>query len=177
MLVGKTAPFKLVLGENSSKPLTVDVADGAWVMKGTAGHMYELLLDTNTLDQWDAFVHPATQHLCWYPDAPQGDYSTLNGVPVTIRQGEHVASMRQQRLGLASTAQLVSDPFTACMMQADFADQQEAAAAVVSAAQEFVQQRQSAHAMAAHAQQLAAASSSHGAAGQSLPAAQQPATA
>ena len=83
-IIGRTEPMSLLLGEDTPMPLQVPLDQGVFVCAGDAGGLYELCLDSNTLSPWFAFVNPAVGHLCWYPGGPQGDFSVLNGVPVSI---------------------------------------------------------------------------------------------
>ena len=85
-VVGRTEPITIVLGEQTLRPLVVAVPEGAYVLTGDAGGLYEVCLDSNTLSRWGAFTNPAWGHLCWYPDADSNDFSSINGIPVAITQ-------------------------------------------------------------------------------------------
>lgn len=82
-LVGRTPPFTLTLGKGSEFPAVLHVPAGALVMKGNAGGMYSMCLDKRTLLPVYGHVNPALQRLLWYPKAAEGDFSIVNGVPVT----------------------------------------------------------------------------------------------
>ena len=110
--VGRTEPVTLLLGEGTEAPLTVHVQEGAHVMAGDAGGMFEVCLDTNTLSPWHAHVNPALGHLCWYPGATRGDLSTLNGVPVVISRpvgGRFPAAAAQAGAFVAAAGQQLAD--------------------------------------------------------------------
>lgn len=47
------------------------------------------------MKEFFSFTNPLHQHLCWYPDALQGDVRRVNGVPVTIFAGASLASALQ----------------------------------------------------------------------------------
>ena len=83
-LIGRTGPIHWTLGKETPAPLTLKLQSGMHVMKGNAGDMYDVCLDTNTLKRHFAHANPAAGVLCWYPGGPQLDFSTVCGVPATF---------------------------------------------------------------------------------------------
>eukprot|EP00775_Hariotina_reticulata_P002674 gene2674-biopygen4244 len=62
-----------------------------------------------------AFFPKGSGSLLWHPDAPINDFSTVNGVPLTMFQGEHAEGMQQHQLIRAAFSQLPDPQFTANM--------------------------------------------------------------
>jgi hypothetical protein len=94
-IVGFTAPHYVLVGGNTDCPLKVWRPGGALVLAGDAGGMFDLCIGTETLKEYFSFTNPLHQHLCWYPDALQGNVRRVNGVPVTIFAGASLASALQ----------------------------------------------------------------------------------
>jgi pyruvate/2-oxoglutarate dehydrogenase complex dihydrolipoamide acyltransferase (E2) component len=57
--------------------------------------MFDLCIGTETLKEFFSHTNPLHQHLCWYPDAQNGDVRRVNGVPVTIFAGASLAAALQ----------------------------------------------------------------------------------
>jgi hypothetical protein len=83
-IIGRTPPMWIVIGENTARPLRKWLPNGLLVIAGDGGGTYDVILGTDTLREYFFYVDPLHQHLCWYPDAPEGRFTQLNGVPVSI---------------------------------------------------------------------------------------------
>jgi len=94
-IVGVTEPHWVMVGGNTDCPLKVWRPGGALVLAGDAGGMFDLCIGTETLKEFFSHTNPLHQHLCWYPDAQNGDVRRVNGVPVTIFAGASLASALQ----------------------------------------------------------------------------------
>jgi pyruvate/2-oxoglutarate dehydrogenase complex dihydrolipoamide acyltransferase (E2) component len=57
--------------------------------------MFDLCIGTETLKEFFSHTNPLHQHLCWYPDAQNGDVRRVNGVLVTIFAGASLAAALQ----------------------------------------------------------------------------------
>jgi hypothetical protein len=94
-IVGVTDPHWVMLGGSTDCPLKVWRPGGALVLAGDAGGMFDLCIGTETLKEFFSHTNPLHQHLCWYPDAQNGDVRRVNGVPVTIFAGASLAAALQ----------------------------------------------------------------------------------
>ena len=94
-IVGVTDPHWVMLGGNTDCPLKVWRPGGALVLAGDAGGMFDLCIGTETLKEFFSHTNPLHQHLCWYPDAQNGEVRRVNGVPVTIFAGASLAAALQ----------------------------------------------------------------------------------
>jgi hypothetical protein len=162
--VARTEPLTLILGEGTPMPLHAFFPEGIWLTKGDAGGMYQICIGTNAFSAYCLFAHPASQHLVWFPLAPKGDMSVINGVPIDIFQGQHAQHLqrKQQQSVSASTIQAADERLTVAMYKFPDSSSLDAAAACVGVPVDQLPAAAS-----------AAASSSASAAGPSVPAAQQ----
>jgi hypothetical protein len=102
-IIGQTEPITLTIGPHTQRPLKVTRRFS--IIRGNAGGMFNLCLDSETFKGWFAHVNPLFRHFCWYPDAPH-DYSKVNGVPVDVSYPKTVFLPAVSAVG--TTAQLSS---------------------------------------------------------------------
>jgi hypothetical protein len=103
-IIGRTPPMWIVIGESTSRPLRKWLPNGLLVIAGDGGGTYDVILGTDTLREYFFYVDPLHQHLCWYPDAPEGKFTQLNGVPVSIHASYSISAASSV---FAGAAQLV----------------------------------------------------------------------
>lgn len=94
-VIGRTAPFKLTLAKGSAFTAELYARKGALVIKGTAGGLHDLCLDKQTLHPVYGHVDPALGHLVFRSLAASGNYSLINGKPISAQaRGAAVAELR-----------------------------------------------------------------------------------
>lgn len=103
-IVGRTVPHAMILGAGTKRPLRKWLAEGALVVAGAAGELFDCCIGTDALKEYFAYSNPLHQHLVWNPDGPQGNVSQLNGVPISIHAYASVAAA----LDLQTAAALVA---------------------------------------------------------------------
>jgi site-specific DNA-cytosine methylase len=112
-LMGRMGPLELILGKGSAAPAVLRKPEGAFVIRGDAGGMYNLCLDKQTLAQVFGHVHPVYQHLVWYPDAASGDFRRINGVPVKSYEpcanGQAALALQQGEAAAAMCSDVITD--------------------------------------------------------------------
>eukprot|EP00775_Hariotina_reticulata_P006390 gene6390-6622_t len=99
-----TVPHAIILGAGTKRPLRKWLAEGAFVIAGAAGDMFDCCIGTDALREYFAHSNPLHQHLVWHPDGPQGNVSQLNGVPISIHACASVAAALELRAGAALVA-------------------------------------------------------------------------
>eukprot|EP00775_Hariotina_reticulata_P013865 gene13865-biopygen15796 len=113
-IIGYTSPHWVLVGGNTSRPLKKFLREGSLVLAGDAGNMFECCIGTETLKEYFPKVETLHQHLCWYPGAPIGDVSCINGVRVTIHTGMTLEDALQHGAGLIAA---VCQPVTTSTTQ------------------------------------------------------------
>eukprot|EP00775_Hariotina_reticulata_P005639 gene5639-biopygen7440 len=103
-IIGYTSPHWVLVGGNTSRPLKKFLREGSLVLAGDAGNMFECCIGTETLKEYFPKVETLHQHFCWYPGAPIGDVSCINGVRVTIHTGMTLGDALQHGAGLIAAA-------------------------------------------------------------------------
>jgi hypothetical protein len=105
-ITGRTGPLVLTLAQGTPYAVNLPLPNGALVMKGDAGGLYDLCLDKQTLHAVYAYVDPALSMLLFRP-RPEEDMWLYNGIPVTsAASASRVKQLRAQ--GLLAPAS--SDP-------------------------------------------------------------------
>ena len=91
------------------------VNKGALVIKGSAGGLYDLCLDKQTMYPVFGHVDPALGYLVFRPLAANGNFTLINGIPISAQaRGAEVEKLRAQGL----LAPLAAEEETACALAA-----------------------------------------------------------
>ncbi len=112
-LLGRTEPLTFILGRETKHPAYIHLPHGAYVIKGNAGGMYNVCVDKQSLAPIFGHVHPVYRHLVWYPNAARGDFSVMNGVPVSSFMPAPLSG--PPTLGSASMTALAADTAVSMM--------------------------------------------------------------
>ena len=97
-IIGRTGPLVLTLAQGTPYAANLPLPNGALVMKGDAGGLYDFCLDKQTLHAVYGYVDPALGMLLFRP-RPEQDMWLFNGIPVTSAvPASRVAQLRAQGL-------------------------------------------------------------------------------
>jgi site-specific DNA-cytosine methylase/transposase-like protein len=97
-IIGRTGPLVLTLAQGTPYSANLPLPNGALVMKGDAGGLYDLCLDKQTLHAVYGYVDPALSMLMFRP-RPEQDMWLLNGIPITSAASpSRIKQLRSQGL-------------------------------------------------------------------------------
>jgi len=98
-VLGRTQPLTLTLCKGCYGSVNLLLPDGAIVIKGDAGGLYQMILDKRTLQSVYGYVDPALDMLIFRPFANHGRFHVLNGVPVvSVASGSDTEDLRAKGL-------------------------------------------------------------------------------
>jgi hypothetical protein len=99
-IIGRTGPLVLTLAAGTPYAANLPLPNGALVMKGDAGGLYDLCLDKQSLHAVYGYVDPALSMLVFRP-RPEQDMWLLNGIPVaSAASPSRIKQLRAQGLQL-----------------------------------------------------------------------------